>query len=92
MPDETLRQWGENIRIFREQHDAHGDPIPPRLRGKTPSLTQAQLGQFLDPAVDQSTVARWERGMFEPRRRYKAQLAAVLHTDVRVLFAMTSAA
>ena len=73
--DETLRQWGENIRLYRE----------------TLGLTQFELGEKLEPPVGQSTVARWERGSFEPRRHYKAQLATVLCTDVRILFAMTRA-
>lgn len=68
--DETLRQWGENIRLHRE----------------VIGLTQAQLAEQLDPPVSQATVARWEAGLMEPRRRYKAQLAPLLHTDTRILF------
>lgn len=73
--DETLRQWGENIRIYRE----------------TLGLSQAELADSLDPPVNQSTVVRWEKGLMEPRRWYKAQLAARLHTDVRILFSMARA-
>lgn len=85
--DETLRQWGENIRIHREL--LNGDAN--LRRSDEPAMTQAELGRLLEPAVGQSTVARWEKGYFEPRRHYKAQLAHVLHTDVRILFAMVRA-
>lgn len=87
--DETLRLWGENIKTVREG-------LTPELtvrRSKSdPCLTQEQLGQLLDPPVDQSTVARWEAGRHEPRRHYKRQLAHILHTDVRFLFPMVGAA
>jgi DNA-binding XRE family transcriptional regulator len=87
--DETLRLWGDNIRAVRE------GLTPERLirRSKDqPCLTQAQLGELLDPPVTQSTVARWEAGRYEPRRHYKRQLAHVLGTDVRFLFPMVGAA
>lgn len=55
-------------------------------------MTQAQLGELLDPPVHQTTVARWEAGDMEPRRQYKRQLAHVLHTDIRLLFPLVGAA
>jgi DNA-binding XRE family transcriptional regulator len=87
MQDETLRQWGENIAIRRQALNADG-----RLRKATePAMTQRQLGDRLDPPVHQSTVARWEAGITEPRRRYKAQLCSVLLADYRMLFSATRA-
>lgn len=74
--DETLRQWGENI----------------RLRRMAMKMKQEDLGALLTPKVTQGTVARWERGLMEPRRHYKSQLAAALHTDVRLLFPLTQGA
>lgn len=74
--DETLRIWGQHI----------------ALRRKLLGLTQAELGEAMEPPVRQSTVARWESGAMEPRRQYKAQLAAVLKADVRMLFPMTAGA
>lgn len=44
-------------------------------------MTQAELGELLEPVVTQGTVARWERGQMEPRRHYKAQLDRVLHAN-----------
>lgn len=73
--DETLRLWGEAIRLRREF-----------LR-----LSQAEVAAHMDPPVTQPTVARWERGLMEPRRHYKAQLAALLQTDARMLFPMVAA-
>jgi len=51
-------------------------------------MTQAELGERLEPRVSQSTIARWEAGRMEPRRKYKPQLAAALSADVRMLFPM----
>lgn len=88
MADETLRTWGENIKLRREALNPEGG-----LRtDDEPAMNQAQLGELLDPPVTQATVSRWEAGLIEPRRKYKAQLAAVLHTDVRVLFPMVRTA
>lgn len=86
--DEELRQWGENIQIRRIALNADG-----ALRiGDQESMTQAQLGALMNPPVHQSTIARWEAGLIEPRRHFKAQLATVLMTDVRMLFPMTRVA
>jgi len=84
--DELLRAWGENIRSQRALFTPDGTP---RASGADPVMTQAQLGELLDPPVGQSTVARWEAGLMEPRRIYKAQLARVLVLDVRMLFPLT---
>lgn len=70
--DETLRQWGENIRLRRE---ALG-------------LSQRELAQKFTPPLSQSTITRWEYGAMEPRRDHKRRLAEVLSTDVRMLFPM----
>lgn len=86
--DETLRLWGENIRLRRLMLNAAGEP---RTVAEDP-MTQQSLGALLEPPVTQATVARWERGLMEPRRHYKAQLAAHLLTDVRFLFPMTAGA
>lgn len=87
--DEVLRQWGQNIRNSRAQLKPNGDL---RKSGADAEMTQAQLGALLDPPVRQSTVARWERGLMEPRRTYKAQLARVLYLDVSTLFPLTRSA
>lgn len=84
--DETLRLWGENIRLRRLLLNSAGEP---RTSDEAP-MTQEELGALLTPPVTQATVARWERGLMEPRRHYKAQLAHRLLTDARVLFPMTS--
>lgn len=83
--DETLRLWGRNILSAREAHRPDGMPKANSGDGE-PCLTQAGLGQLLDPPVTQVTVARWEAGLREPRRHHKAQLAAVLHRDYFQLF------
>ncbi len=70
--DETLRQWGENIRLRREALQ----------------LNQKQLAGQFTPPLAQSTVARWEKGLMEPRRDHKRRLAEILSTDVRMLFPM----
>lgn len=85
--DETLRLWGENIRVRRLMLDSEGQP---RTSSDDEPLTQHGLGDMLSPPVSQATVARWERGLMEPRRHYKAQLAHFLLTDARLLFPMTS--
>lgn len=84
--DETLRLWGENIRLRRLMLNAAGEP---RTVEEAP-MAQHELGARLKPSVSQATVARWERGKMEPRRHYKAQLARHLLTDARILFPMTS--
>lgn len=86
--DESLRAWGQNIKLLREALNGDGEP----RRGDDSAMTQAELGDLLDPPVSQSTVARWEAGQMEPRRRYKSQLARALRTDVRVLFPLVSGA
>lgn len=79
-----MRQWGENIKLRREALNADGMP----LQSGESCMTQAQLGELLDPPVHQTTVARWEAGAMEPRRRFKPQLARVLICDTRMLFPM----
>lgn len=47
-------------------------------------LSQKQFGELL--GVDQSTIARWERGDMAPRDRHKVKIAETLRQDVRQLF------
>ncbi len=42
--------------------------------------------------VEQSTVARWENGLMEPRRHMKVRLAELYQTDVAILFPLTRSA
>jgi len=69
--DPLLEVWGRGIRTLRLSVNAHGEP----LADDEEPLTQEQLGNELDPPVRQSTVARWEAGLREPRRRYRKQIA-----------------
>lgn len=84
--DETLREWGANIRSLRLTLNPDGTP---RRTEEEPVLTPARLGALLNPPVAQSTVSRWERGLIEPSRHNKVQLATILMTDVRMLFPLT---
>lgn len=88
--DETLRTWGKNIQLRREVLNADG--VPRNVKANEPSMTQAQLGEMLEPPVHQSTIARWEAGQMEPKRRHKAELARILMTDVAMLFPLTRSA
>lgn len=81
--DEQLGQWGNLLRDLREAHGRDGEL---RLSDEQPVMTQQDLGELLMPPVNQSTVARWERGQMEPRRHYKAQLARILHDTGGQLF------
>ena len=85
--DETLRTWGRNIQLRREALNADGAPRD--VKASEPSMTQAQLGEMLEPPVHQTTIARWEAGRMEPRRHHKAELSRVLMTDVAMLFPLT---
>lgn len=49
--------------------------------------TQDKVAEELD--VDQSTIARWEAGLIEPRRHMKIRLAELYSTDVAILFPLT---
>lgn len=69
--DPLLEVWGTAIRVLRRSVNTDGDP----LADDEEPMTQEQLGAELDPPVRQSTVARWESGLREPRRRYRKQLA-----------------
>lgn len=73
--DEVLRLWGRNITMRRKALD----------------MSQETLAGLLDPPVTQPTIARWERGLMEPRRHYKAQLAGILQADHAMLFPATAA-
>lgn len=42
--------------------------------------------------VSQSTIARWENGLAEPRRVHKVSLAEFYGTDVAILFPLTRGA
>lgn len=68
--DGTLQAWGRKIRVTR----------------RSLALNQTQLGALLDPAVNQSTVNRWERGLIEPNRVNKRELARVLDVNVDEFF------
>lgn len=88
MGDEVLRIWGSNIKGRRNLLAPDGSL---RATADAPRMSQADLGHLLDPPVAQSTIARWERGLMEPRRHYKAQIANVLMSDVSMIFPMTRA-
>lgn len=84
--DETLRLWGRNIASRRQLLRPDGTV---RTSPQDGTMSQADLGAKLNPPVNQSTVARWEAGQMEPRRRYKAQLASTLMADVSMIFPLT---
>lgn len=72
--DADLVGWGLILRHHRLRLNSDGD-----VRGETDaSMTQKELGNQLDPPVAQSTVAKWESGAAEPRRRYREQIRDVL--------------
>jgi len=52
-------------------------------------MSQARLAELV--GVQQSAVAKWERGITEPRMAHKQMLAAVLHQDVFMLFPLSRA-
>lgn len=52
-------------------------------------MSQYQLAELV--GVQQSAVAKWERGVAEPRMAHKQMLAAVLHQDVFMLFPLSRA-
>jgi transcriptional regulator with XRE-family HTH domain len=85
---ETLRLWGKNIAAFRLTRKPDGSL---RATAEDDPMGQADLGRLMDPPVSQATVSRWEAGLMEPRRQYKAQLARVLGVDVTTLFPLTKA-
>jgi transcriptional regulator with XRE-family HTH domain len=89
--DETLRLWGRNLAAARKAHRPDGMPKA-NSRDGMPCMSQTQLGALLDPPVTQVAVSRWERGLREPRRYHKQQLAGLLHTDVERLFPTTRVA
>lgn len=83
MPDPTLARWGRNITVQRELLTPDGDR---RRNQLAPCMSQANLGEALEPPVTQATVSRWETGKMEPHRRYKVQIAAHLGVDPSALF------
>lgn len=89
--EEILRQWGRNLVAARKAHRPDGMPKA-RIDDGEPYLSQAALGQLLNPPVAQGTVAKWELGLREPRASYKRELARVLHQDVFQLFPLTRGA
>lgn len=74
--DETTALWGRNLQARRE---ACG-------------FTQEQVGEQLTPPVRQGTIARWEQGVHEPRKEYRAQLASVLRTEANLIFPLPAVA
>lgn len=84
-----LEAWGANIRRFRQHFTPSGDL---RRDPNLPCMTQKDLAEAMDPPVSQSTVARWEDGVMEPRRHFKIQLARQFCTDVAVLFPIVETA
>lgn len=52
-------------------------------------MTQHKLAELV--GVQQSAVAKWERGAAEPRMTHKQLLAAALHQDVFMLFPLSRA-
>lgn len=81
-PDPLLLAWGLGIRWLRLHHDAHGNTLED---GAEP-MTQAQMGDSLDPPVSQGCVAKWEAGLREPKRRYKKQIADLFEVPQATIF------
>lgn len=54
------------------------------------NLSQQAVADELQ--ISQSTVARWENGLAEPRRHHKVMLAEFYGTDVSILFPLTRSA
>lgn len=52
-------------------------------------MSQTRLAELV--GVQQSAVAKWERGKAEPRMAHKQMLATVLHQDVFMLFPLSRA-
>lgn len=74
--DPQLKEWGEQI-------------ASRRLMLK---MSQEELAALMEPPVAQSTVARWECGLTEPRRGHRQRLAEVLMTEAHILFPIRRAA
>jgi hypothetical protein len=72
--NDDLADWGLILFRFRRRLNGDGDPIQPG----DDHMTQEELGQLLDPPVTQGTVAKWEAGLAEPRRRYREQLGQII--------------
>lgn len=81
--DPLLIAWGRGIRYLRLHCNEHGE----KLGDEDEPMTQGQMGQRLDPPVEQPTVARWEAGHREPRRRYKKQISDLFGVTVETIFA-----
>jgi hypothetical protein len=82
-----LRQWGRNIQRERAGRQPDGEP---RVSGADDRMSRSDLARLLDPPVDYSTVYRWEKGLMEPRRTQKVQLARILDIDERDLFPLSA--
>lgn len=80
--DELLRQWGINVRTFRQVHDrreaiAEGDGM-------------RSMAEYLE--VSAATVSRWETGKMAPTDDHKVEIADYLGVDVRSLFPLVRVA
>lgn len=89
MEGDLLRTWGKNIRRQRMLRNGNGDI---RRNNAELPMSQAELGQLLEPPVTQATVSRWEDGKMEPRLAYKIQIAEVLGDDASTLFPLPTSA
>lgn len=76
MSDELLRQWGRNIRLFRQAHD--------KLKDIPETDGMRAMAEYLE--VSAATVSRWETGRMSPRDNHKVDIAEYLGVDVRALF------
>lgn len=55
-----------------------------RLARESAEMTQAKLGEVC--GVNQSTVAKWEKGLISPGETNKMRLAEILHVEAREMF------
>lgn len=79
-PSSLRRKWGRNISRRRVAFNPLAEPRGPN----EPAMSQCDLAEHM--GTNQSTVSRWEAGLVEPTLERKLELAALLRTDVEILF------